>query len=107
MLSNNLFYLAKPFALEELMARVRALSRRFREAEPSRIEVHDLTLDLRARKVWRADKPIELSTREFGLLEYLARHAPDEVTDRMNQVLDELGHPGRDPSLDGPLRTSW
>lgn len=88
-------YLTKPFALEELLARVRALTRRVRESEPSRVELGDLTIDLRARKVWRDQKLIELSTREFALLEYLTRN-PGEVLSRQ-QILSEVWNYSFDP----------
>lgn len=88
-------YLTKPFALEELLARVRALTRRAREAEPSRVEFGDLTIDLRLRKVWRAQRLIELSTREFALLEYLTRNA-GQVLSRQ-QILSEVWNYSFDP----------
>lgn len=88
-------YLTKPFALEELLARVRALTRRAREGEPSRIEAGDLTIDLQARRVWRAGRRIELSSREFALLEYLARNA-GQVLSRQ-QILSEVWDYSFDP----------
>jgi heavy metal response regulator len=72
-------YLTKPFAFAELLARVRALLRRG-TATASAIEVADLRIDLRARRVWRGPTRIELSPKEFALLEYLARHAGQVVT---------------------------
>jgi two-component system OmpR family response regulator len=69
-------YLTKPFAFAELLARVQALIRRASgAAEPTRLRVADLTLDLLSRKVERGTQPIELRPREFALLEYLMRHA--------------------------------
>ncbi len=68
-------YLTKPFALEELLARVRSLSRRPRNGLPSILEVEGLTLDSTLFEVKRADKAIELSKKEFALLEYLMRNA--------------------------------
>jgi DNA-binding response OmpR family regulator len=67
-------YLVKPFAFAELVARVRALGRRGRTAEAPRVVVADLELDRVARKVARAGRPVELTVREFELLEYLMRH---------------------------------
>lgn len=66
-------YLAKPFALEELVARVRALGRRGGEARPVVLQVADLTLDTVTREVKRGDKVIDLAPREYLVLEYLMR----------------------------------
>jgi DNA-binding response OmpR family regulator len=68
-------YLVKPFAFDELLARLRALQRRAPEPRPTAVKVHDLMLDPVTRSVTRAGRPIELTTTEFALLEYLARHA--------------------------------
>jgi len=69
-------YLTKPFAFAELLARVQALVRRNTlVAEPTRLVVGPLTLDLVTRAVTRADQPIDLQPREFRLLEYLMRQA--------------------------------
>jgi DNA-binding response OmpR family regulator len=68
-------YLAKPFALAELVARVRALGRRNSEARPVVLRVGDLTLDTVTREVKRADQVIDLAPREHLLLEYLMRSA--------------------------------
>jgi heavy metal response regulator len=68
-------YLTKPFAFAELLARVQALLRRAGgAAEPTRLTVGDLTLDLLSRRVERRGKPLDLRPREFALLEYLMRH---------------------------------
>jgi len=67
-------YLVKPFAFAELVARIRALLRRGRTAETLRLSVGDLDMDLVTRKVIRAGRSVELTTREFELLEYLLRH---------------------------------
>ncbi len=77
-------YLAKPFAFSELLARLDALTRR-RSATPAdtRLVVGDLEMDLLARAVKRAGKPVELQPREFRLLEYLMRHAGQVVTRTM------------------------
>ena len=68
-------YVTKPFAFEELLARVEALARRPRAIVSPRITVADLVVDLDAREVSRAGKPVELTPKEFLVLEYLARHA--------------------------------
>jgi DNA-binding response OmpR family regulator len=67
-------YLTKPFAFEELLARIRALTRRAGQPESTRLEAGDLRLDLLSRRCWRGDKSIELSSREFALLEHFMRH---------------------------------
>jgi two-component system, OmpR family, response regulator len=67
-------YLTKPFAFPELFARVRALVRRGVAERPSRLVSGDLIVDPGARTVARAGHRVELTAREFGLLEYLMRH---------------------------------
>ena len=68
-------YLTKPFAFAELLARLQALLRRAgATAEPTRLVVGELSLDLLSRRVERAGRPIDLRPREFALLEYLMRH---------------------------------
>lgn len=66
-------YLSKPFALEELIARVRALGRRNADTKSTLLRVGDLTLDTLTRKVQRGEKPIDLARREYLLLEFLMR----------------------------------
>ena len=68
-------YLAKPFALAELLARVRILARRVRDAQPTVLCLADLTLDTATRTAHRGGRKIELTTREYRLLEYLMRSA--------------------------------
>jgi two-component system copper resistance phosphate regulon response regulator CusR len=68
-------YLVKPFAFDELLARLRALQRRAPESRPAVLEVADLVLDPATRNVTRAGTPMELTTTEFALLEFLLRHA--------------------------------
>ena len=75
-------YLPKPFAFAELLARLRALLRRG-TARASAIRVADLEIDLVTRKVQRAGRSIELTAKEFALLEYLGRHAGEVVTRTM------------------------
>jgi len=67
-------YLTKPFAVEELLARVRALLRRGAVAAPPRLAIADLTLDPVTRDVTRAGKRIELTAREYALLEFFLRN---------------------------------
>lgn len=77
-------YLTKPFAFAELLARIEALNRRGAAAsETTRLKIADLELDLLARRVTRAGRTIELTTKEFQLLEYLVRHAGQTVTRTM------------------------
>ncbi len=68
-------YVTKPFAFEELLARVEALARRPRALASPRIAVADLEIDLDSHQVRRAGQAIELTPKEFLVLEYLARHA--------------------------------
>jgi two-component system copper resistance phosphate regulon response regulator CusR len=73
-------YLVKPFAFEEMLARIRALVRRGRVSEAAHLELGDLDMDLVTRKVSRAGRPLELTVREFELLEYLLRHEGQVVS---------------------------
>jgi two-component system copper resistance phosphate regulon response regulator CusR len=68
-------YLTKPFEFGELLARLRALLRRGQELRPTIIQVGDLEIDTRGQRVRRNGRPIELTTKEYTLLEYLARNA--------------------------------
>jgi DNA-binding response OmpR family regulator len=82
-------YLPKPFAFQELMARLRALSRRrVQPRDPQELSVNDLTLDLRRRRAQRDGRAIELSPKEFSLLEFLMRNEGRVVT--RTQILDHL-----------------
>jgi two-component system OmpR family response regulator len=77
-------YLVKPYAFSELLARVEVLAnRRGAGAQPTRLQVADLELDLLARRAARAGQQIELQQREFQLLEFLMRHAGQVVTRTM------------------------
>jgi two-component system copper resistance phosphate regulon response regulator CusR len=67
-------YVTKPFALEELLARVEALGRRPKAMAPPVLKVADLTLDTGSREVRRNGQSIELTPKEYAVLEYLARH---------------------------------
>ena len=73
-------YLVKPFALAELQARLRSLARRGRPARPAVLEVGDLRLDPARREVRRGEKLVELSAKEFALLETLMRRAGQVLT---------------------------
>jgi heavy metal response regulator len=74
-------YLTKPFAFQELVARVRALLRRRMEAEPTVLRIGDLTLDPARRTVMRGGDKIDLTPREFALLDYFMRN-PGRVLTR-------------------------
>jgi len=74
-------YLTKPFAFSELLARVRALLRRGGQDRGAEIRFADLRLDPVSHKVWRTNKEIELTAKEYGLLEYLMRN-PNTVLTR-------------------------
>jgi DNA-binding response OmpR family regulator len=74
-------YLTKPFAFAELLARMRALRRRNNSEISMRLEVADLVLDPLTRRVTRANRPIQLTSKEFALLECFMRH-PDQVLSR-------------------------
>jgi two-component system, OmpR family, copper resistance phosphate regulon response regulator CusR len=67
-------YLVKPFAFEELLARIRALLRRGRTVDVLRFGIADLDMDIVSRRVSRGGRPVDLTAREFELLEYLMRH---------------------------------
>jgi DNA-binding response OmpR family regulator len=85
-------YLIKPYDFRELLARVRALIRRGRHpVAPERLSAGPLTLDARARRVWLDDVEVSLTTKEYALLEYLARRAGDVVSraDIAEHVWDE------------------
>jgi two-component system OmpR family response regulator len=82
-------YLAKPFSFDELLARVRALGRRFSVADggdPWELRQGDLVMDLRAHVARRGDVPLDLTSTEWKLLEYLLRHADQTLT--RGQILD-------------------
>ena len=76
-------YLTKPFELDELLARIRALIRRGHQKKDPLIRVHDLVIDTAARGVARGTKKIALTPREYALLEFLAFHAGTVVTRTM------------------------
>ena len=81
-------YVAKPFHFEELLARIKAQLRAKNPEPKTRFAIGDLSLDTKTREVRRGDQPIELTPREFGLLEYLIRH-PRQVLTR-SQILESV-----------------
>jgi len=94
-------YLAKPFELDELLARVRALTRRTRvtsadagapdatnQAQPNEISVADLRMEIPAHRVWRGNREIQLTRTEFNLLELLARN--ENIVLKRDQLLEEI-----------------
>ena len=73
-------YLPKPFAFEELLARLRAVMRRDERGDGTRLQVADLVMDCKTHQVRRGDAPVTLTAREYALLEYLMRHPNEVVT---------------------------
>ncbi len=88
-------YLAKPFAFPELVARVRALARRATPATPPLLKARDVTLDPAKRTVTRASGPIELTRKEFGVLEVLMAAGGSVVSSEelLERVWDENADP--------------
>jgi len=84
-------YLTKPYDFRELLARTRALLRRGTDLRPEIIKVADLEIDTRARAVTRGAQPIQLTAKEYALIEYFGRHAGEVVTrgDIAEHVWDE------------------
>jgi DNA-binding response OmpR family regulator len=81
-------YVIKPFSIEELLARIRSNLRRTLETESNILQFEDLSLNLRSREVIRDGRAIELTVREFELLEYLMMH-PQQVMTR-DQILEKV-----------------
>jgi two-component system OmpR family response regulator len=81
-------YLVKPFAFGELLARVRAMMRRGTPERPTTLHVDELVLDPATHMVLRGDEPIDLTPKEFALLEFMMRH-PDEVLNR-TRILEHV-----------------
>jgi two-component system OmpR family response regulator len=73
-------YVVKPFDLNELFARLRALIRRSQNKTTNVIEIGEVKIDTAARNISRADKPVELTAREYSLVEFLALHRGEVVT---------------------------
>ncbi|HWC85676.1 MAG TPA: response regulator transcription factor [Solirubrobacteraceae bacterium] len=84
-------YMTKPFSLEELLARLRALTRRGALPRPTVLEVGDLRLDPASRRTWRGEVELSLTSREFSLLETLMRHSGEVVGrfDLLEHVWDQ------------------
>lgn len=78
-------YMIKPFVFSELMARIRALTRRPESVLPSELKASDLVLNLNTRKLYRSGKEIGLTLKEFRLLEYLMRR-PNVVIERVDMT---------------------
>ncbi|OFW13742.1 MAG: DNA-binding response regulator [Acidobacteria bacterium RIFCSPLOWO2_12_FULL_67_14] len=95
-------YLIKPFAFAELLARVRALVRRGRGAESPRLAAADLEMNLITRKVTRGGRAIDLTVREFELLEYLLRHQ-GQVVSRETLARDVWKETARTTPLDNVI----
>jgi DNA-binding response OmpR family regulator len=95
-------YLVKPFAFAEVVARMRALLRRGRTSGATRLSLADLEMDLVARKVTRAGKKVELTLREFELLEYLLRYE-GQVVSRGTLARDVWQEANRSSSLDNVI----
>lgn len=81
-------YVVKPFSVEELLARVRAHLRRNQEEDPDTLQFADLSLNHSTREVYRGDRLIELTAKEFDLLDYLISH-PRQVLTR-DQILERV-----------------
>ena len=84
-------YVTKPFSFDELIARLRAVSRRGQISQPVRLRVGDLVLDTATREVWRGEQLIELSPREFGLLNLLMRLSGQVVS--RDRIIAEIWGP--------------
>ncbi len=89
-------YLTKPFDLEELLARMRALVRRADQPQASSIQIGELKMDLLSHRVWRGEKLVDLSSREFALLEYFVRHQGQVLSRQqiLSSVWDHAFDPG-------------
>ena len=95
-------YLVKPFAFPELLARIRALLRRGRTDQVLRLKAGDLEMDLVTRKVTRGDRALDLTSREYELLEYLLRHQRQLVSREM-LARDVWKEPSRATPLDNVI----
>jgi two-component system copper resistance phosphate regulon response regulator CusR len=95
-------YLVKPFAFAELLARIRALVRRGRVADAPRLTVCDLEMDLVTHKVVRGGRPVDLTVREFELLEFLMRYQ-GQVVSRETLARDVWKETARTTPLDNVI----
>jgi len=111
-------YMVKPFAFEELLARVEALARRRHGVKNPRIQIGEVVLDTAARMVYRGSEAIELAPREYALLEYMAlrqgqvvtraeieEHIYDDQVDPMSNVIDAAVYTLR-KRIDAPGKSS-
>ena len=98
-------YLTKPFSFAELSARLRALARRGQQERPAVLEVGDLRLDPATRQAWRRDERIELSAKEFALLEAFMRR-PGDVLSRLDLLEHawDFGYENRSNVIDVYVR---
>jgi two-component system, OmpR family, response regulator len=98
-------YLVKPFSFSELLARLRALVRRAPGERPTQLEAGDLRLDPAARRVWRGETELELSAKEFALLELMLRRRGHALS--RSQILEgawDLGFESRSNLVDVYVR---
>jgi two-component system copper resistance phosphate regulon response regulator CusR len=95
-------YLVKPFAFPELLARIRALSRRSRGDQLLRLSIADLTMDVASRAVARGGRPVDLTPREFDLLAYLVRNR-GVIVSREMVARDVWDEPVRGTPLDNVI----
>jgi two-component system, OmpR family, copper resistance phosphate regulon response regulator CusR len=95
-------YMVKPFAFAELLARMRVLLRRGRPPDARQMTVGSLSLDAISRKVTRSGQPLDLTLREFELLEFLMRYE-GQVVSRDTLAREVWKEPGRTPSLDNVI----
>ena len=98
-------YLTKPFSFEELLARLRALTRRAPAERPVSVAVGDLRLDPAAHRAWRGDTELELSAKEFALLELLMRRPGSVLTrDQLLEGAWDMGYERRSNVVDVYIR---
>jgi two-component system OmpR family response regulator len=98
-------YLVKPFAFAELLARLRALARRAPAERPAVLEVGDLRLDPAAHRGWRGDVELDLSAKEFALLELFMRHPGETLTrDQLLAAAWDMAYERRSNVVDVYLR---
>ena len=98
-------YLTKPFSFDELVARLRALIRRGAEPRPAVLRVGDLSLDPATHRVFRGDRGIDLTGKEFALLECLMRHAGEVLTRTMlTEHVWDFAHDGDSNLIDVHVR---
>ena len=95
-------YLVKPFAFAEVLARIRAVLRRGRTADALRLSAGDLEMDLETRKVTRGGRPVELTGREFELLQHLLRHER-QIVSRDTLARDVWQESSRSAPLDNVI----